>query len=210
MISTSYGDDEQTVLCAYAIHVCTGMAALGACRVSLLFSSGDCGIGDTNSNPAMQVLSDLFNQGAQQPILTKSVTSVGGVVSIPEIAVPFSSGGFSNYFAHPVYQEAAVSAYLVMLAPHTYEVDLLSPAPDVHLLMWQHNQTISLLFFKAPLGFLNPFLYSIGYMALNDITDGNNPGCGTLGFNATVGWDPVTGYSTPNFKKLKDLVLAMP
>jgi hypothetical protein len=37
--------------------------------------------------------------------------------------------------------------------------------------------------FKAPLGFLNPFLYSTGYTALNDITMGNNPGCGTEGFN---------------------------
>jgi len=36
---------------------------------------------------------------------------------------------------------------------------------------------------KTPLGFLNPFLYSAGYTALNDITMGNNPGCGTEGFN---------------------------
>jgi tripeptidyl-peptidase I len=36
---------------------------------------------------------------------------------------------------------------------------------------------------KTPLGFLNPLLYSTGYTALNDITQGNNPGCGTLGFN---------------------------
>jgi hypothetical protein len=36
---------------------------------------------------------------------------------------------------------------------------------------------------KCPLGFLNPFLYSKGYAALNDITEGQNPGCGTNGFN---------------------------
>ena len=36
---------------------------------------------------------------------------------------------------------------------------------------------------KSPLGFLNPFLYSKGYTALNDITEGHNPGCGTNGFN---------------------------
>lgn len=41
-----------------------------------------------------------------------------------------------------------------------------------------------------PLGFLNPFLYSRGVEGLNDITEGNNPGCGTQGFNATQGWDP--------------------
>ena len=42
--------------------------------------------------------------------------------------------------------------------------------------------------------------------AFNDITTGNNPGCGTPGFNATQGWDPVTGLGTPNFEKLRALV----
>ncbi|KAH9939912.1 peptidase S8/S53 domain-containing protein [Amylocystis lapponica] len=61
------------------------------------------------------------------------------------------------------------------------------------------------------LGFLNPLIYAIGSQnksAFNDITEGNNPGCGTEGFNATVGWDPVTGWGTPNFEKLKDILLA--
>ncbi|KAJ7482406.1 peptidase S8/S53 domain-containing protein, partial [Mycena galericulata] len=33
------------------------------------------------------------------------------------------------------------------------------------------------------LGFLNPLLYSKALSGLNDITTGNNPGCGTEGFN---------------------------
>lgn len=45
---------------------------------------------------------------------------------------------------------------------------------------------------KSPLGFLNPFLYSAaGRAALNDVTQGSNPGCNTTGFAAGVGWDPV-------------------
>ncbi|KAI1786399.1 peptidase S8/S53 domain-containing protein, partial [Ganoderma leucocontextum] len=44
---------------------------------------------------------------------------------------------------------------------------------------------------KSPLGFLNPFLYSTGATALNDITSGSNPGCNTKGFPAKEGWDPV-------------------
>ena len=38
----------------------------------------------------------------------------------------------------------------------------------------------------SALGFLNPLIYSIGALfpdGFNDITEGNNPGCGTLGFN---------------------------
>jgi len=55
---------------------------------------------------------------------------------------------------------------------------------------------------KSPLGFLNPFLYSTGASALNDITTGDNPGCNTNGFPADTGWDPVTGLGTPNFPAL--------
>ena len=44
---------------------------------------------------------------------------------------------------------------------------------------------------KSSLGFLNPLLYSTGLAGLNDITSGSNPGCGTNGFTAVAGWDPV-------------------
>jgi len=56
---------------------------------------------------------------------------------------------------------------------------------------------------KSTIGFINPTIYSASFADLfNDITMGDNPGCGTDGFNATVGWDPVTGLGTPNFPKL--------
>jgi subtilase family serine protease len=45
---------------------------------------------------------------------------------------------------------------------------------------------------KNALGFLNPALYSNSEM-FNDIVNGTNPGCGTHGFSAVLGWDPVTG-----------------
>ena len=44
---------------------------------------------------------------------------------------------------------------------------------------------------RPPLGFLNPWLYGRGFAGLNDIIYGSNPGCGTVGFPATPGWDPV-------------------
>ena len=57
------------------------------------------------------------------------------------------------------------------------------------------------------LGFLNPWLYGEGSKDLNDIVGRNNPGCGMDGFKAIKGWDPVTGFGTPNFGLLKDLTL---
>jgi tripeptidyl-peptidase-1 len=73
------------------------------------------------------------------------------------------------------------------------------------------------------LGFLNPWLYQDGLNGLNDIVDGGSTGCDGnnrfggspngspvipyAGWNATEGWDPVTGLGTPDFAKLKVLVL---
>ncbi|CAJ2502332.1 Uu.00g097260.m01.CDS01 [Anthostomella pinea] len=62
---------------------------------------------------------------------------------------------------------------------------------------------------KGPIGFLNPTFYKHP-QAFNDITIGNNPGCGTDGFNATPGWDPVTGLGTPNYEKLLPIFLDLP
>ena len=72
---------------------------------------------------------------------------------------------------------------------------------------------------QPPLGFLNPFIYSVGYKGLTDIVNGGSDGCrGTdiysglptpfvpyASWNATKGWDPVTGYGTPNLQKLLSL-----
>ncbi|KAI0477091.1 putative protease S8 tripeptidyl peptidase I [Xylariaceae sp. FL0804] len=62
---------------------------------------------------------------------------------------------------------------------------------------------------KGPLGFLNPALYANPGM-MNDITNGTNPGCGTLGFSAVEGWDPVTGLGTPNYPKMLSYFLSLP
>ncbi|KAG2041998.1 peptidase S8/S53 domain-containing protein [Suillus americanus] len=243
-ISTSYGDDEQTVPFTYASRVCAGMAVLGARGVSVLFSSGDYGVGDGNPDPATQVCysNDGLNVTKFLPTFPAScpyVTAVGATVNIPETAIFFSGGGFSDYFVRPAYQEAAVSEYLAKLAPGTYEGLYNSYGrgfPDVSAqgmnfsIIYQGQMAlvggtscssptfasfVSMLndarinVGKTPLGFLNPFLYSTGYTALNDITMGNNPGCGTQGFNATTGWDPISGLGTPNFEKLEALALSM-
>jgi subtilase family serine protease len=63
-----------------------------------------------------------------------------------------------------------------------------------------------------PLGFLNPALYATGglgqfYKFGRDITVGNNalidvPGAVAPGYSAARGWDPASGWGTPNFVKL--------
>ncbi|KAJ7258164.1 subtilisin-like protein [Mycena rebaudengoi] len=63
---------------------------------------------------------------------------------------------------------------------------------------------------KKPIGFINPTIYSPGFQgAFHDITTGTNPGCGTPGFTAAKGFDPVTGLGTPDFPKLLEAWLRL-
>ncbi|KAI4141846.1 MAG: hypothetical protein LQ340_007523 [Diploschistes diacapsis] len=61
---------------------------------------------------------------------------------------------------------------------------------------------------KNPVGFVNPTLYA-NPQAMNDITNGTNPGCNTTGFAAVEGWDPVTGLGTPNYPKLLSVFMGL-
>ncbi|KAI1740761.1 subtilisin-like protein [Xylaria scruposa] len=58
---------------------------------------------------------------------------------------------------------------------------------------------------KPSLGFVNPILYAHPEV-FNDVTQGSNPGCDTVGFKASKGWDPVSGLGSPNFAKLSKLL----
>jgi len=231
-IATSYGDDEESVPLDYATRACQGFAQLGARGVSFLFGSGDGGVGSTGGSAC------LSNDGKNTTVFLPSfpatcpyVTVVGGTTSIPEVAVKFSGGGFSNYFSRPDYQTEVVNTYLQGLGT-TYAGLFNSTGrayPDVAAFSTNFSTiyegqsqlfdgtsaatptfgaVISLVndaliaSNKPPLGFLNPWIYSGGYKALNDITSGSNPGCGTPGFSAGVGWDPVTGFGTPDFQKI--------
>lgn len=67
---------------------------------------------------------------------------------------------------------------------------------------------------KSPLGFVNPLLYKMWQDQPNtfiDITVGTNGGgCSNLAFQATKGWDPLTGLGTPNFGQIRAYVAKLP
>ncbi|KIY02846.1 uncharacterized protein Z520_01311 [Fonsecaea multimorphosa CBS 102226] len=120
VISTSYGDDEQTVSRSYAQAVCNQFAQLGARGVSMFFSSGDFGVGSDGL-----CFSNVDNTTAMFlpsfPTDCPYVTTVGATTGFPESAAwrklsgggYFTSGaGFSNYFDMPAYQAETVNAYV--------------------------------------------------------------------------------------------------
>ena len=62
-------------------------------------------------------------------------------------------------------------------------------------------------FAGEPLGFLNPALYAVGGLGLfdkygHDITVGGNGLNNVPGYYAAPGWDPATGWGTPNLVKV--------
>merc|ERR1712048_594124 len=59
---------------------------------------------------------------------------------------------------------------------------------------------------KAPLGFLNPFIYQ-NPSAFQDVTSGVNGGGRKYGFKAIKGWDAATGWGTPNYEALAKVVM---
>jgi hypothetical protein len=56
------------------------------------------------------------------------VTTVGGTYKVPEVAISFSGGGFSNYFAQPSYQSTAVAGYLKTFTSYSTYFNKYAPA----------------------------------------------------------------------------------
>ncbi|KAL9618720.1 MAG: hypothetical protein Q9160_006599 [Pyrenula sp. 1 TL-2023] len=244
VISTSYGDDEQTVPFSYAKVACNHFAQLGARGITLLFSSGDFGVGPQGkclSNDGKNTTKFIPSFPATCPY----ITVVGGTAGFtPECAAynphnTFSSGGgFSNYFIRPAYQNKVVPPYVKDLnGTHDGLYNQNGRAyPDIsaqgrgYAIVWDGQlgnldgtsastpTAASILSLvndarlaagKKSLGWLNPWLYTArGGEAFTDITCGRATGCGTDGFPAKKGWDPVTGFGTPYFPKVLKAALA--
>ncbi|KAJ7739828.1 subtilisin-like protein [Mycena metata] len=225
VMTTSYGENEAGLSPALATKLCNAYMALGARGTSILFASGD---GAVEGGSAQTCTTFQAAFPATCPYLT-AVGSVHG--TSPETASTFSSGGFSNVFGVADYQKDAVAGYLAALGNTNKGLfnvsgrgypDVAAQGENVQIVSGGTTQAVAgtscsspifasviallndqlIAAGKSPLGFLNPFLYA-NAAALNDVTTGSNPGCGTQGFPAKTGWDPVTGLGTPNFAALK-------
>jgi len=112
-LSISYGDDEVTIPDSYSTNACNLFSQLGARGVSVLVASGDSGVGTTCSVNGKKQFTTSF------PAACPWVTTVGGTTgNSPEGAWSGGGGGFSNLFAQPSYQTAAVSSWLTSDTTH--------------------------------------------------------------------------------------------
>ncbi|KAF9371354.1 hypothetical protein CPB97_002019, partial [Podila verticillata] len=222
VFSISYSFNENVVSTTEANTLCNIFMQLGARGTSVIVASGDGGVGGGRPNATCTSFVSTF------PATCPYVTAVGATAGQPEVGAALSGGGFSNIFSRPSYQQIPVTGYLDQLGT-TYAgrfnrtgrayPDISAQGENIviayrgQLAMVEGTSAsapivasvVALLNDRLiakgshPLGFLNPLIYSKPGI-WTDITQGNNPSCGTNGFPAKSGWDPVTGMGTPNFQ----------
>ena len=144
-----------------------------------------------------------------------------------------SGGGFSQLFARPAYQAGIpgigstrgvpdVSAdasdrtgVAVVFRSGTGNTVQSHGGTSASAPIWAALMTLADQYSGRHLGFVNPAIYQIArnphyHQAFHDITTGNNtaqfPPTAITGYQAAPGWDPVTGWGSPNAQILIPLL----
>ncbi len=145
-----------------------------------------------------------------------------------------SGGGFSHLFARPDYQDGVPGMDVMRGVPDvagdaSYDTNMAyaRSAPDgTYELTSDAGVSAATPFWAGlialadqeaghPLGFVNPVIYRIArgplyHKAFHDITTGNNTvtvnGITITGYHAGPGWDPVSGWGTPDAQVLVPLL----
>jgi tripeptidyl-peptidase I len=197
---------------------------MGIAGVSVLLASGDNGVGCDTLGTTQE-----FDYPSSPYITMVGATYIDAVSKL-EIGATLSSGGFSKDFMQADWQKDAVEAYFKtgVTMPHEDFYKAGRAYPDIAA-YGQNVQVVSsgsvsgvsgtscsapifagivasinhelMSAGQAPLGFLNPWLYANPQM-FTDITAGSNPYQKCDGFQASAGWDPVTGLGTPIYPSM--------
>ncbi|KAF8188521.1 family S53 protease-like protein [Mycena galopus ATCC 62051] len=210
VVTTSYSFNENQIESSVAKKICNGYMALGARGISVLFSSGDgacpyvTAVGATQGfNPEVATnftgggFSDLFPRPWYQ---TQAVDSFLKTIP-PDFAGTFNKSGRG-------YPDVAVQGRdldFVFEGITFASVGTSFSSPIFASIIALINDRL-IAAGKPVLGFLNPWIYYASSKAFTDITEGHNSGleCPTssVAFDATKGWDALTGVGSPIFDKL--------
>jgi subtilase family serine protease len=153
---------------------------------------------------------------------------------IGETTWGLSGGGFSHLFRRPAYQNdvAGISAnrgvpdVAADATPHTGMTIVISTGSRYMIRnsggtsasapIWAGIIALADQYAKRHLGFVNAAIYRIArspryYQALHDVTAGDSntakfPHRKITGYRAVPGWDPVTGWGSPNARVLVPLL----
>ena len=230
-ISGSHGEHLFTRAEVASIHAALQQAR--GCHVTVVASSGDTGVLSDNGPPVQVSLpaSDPLVLGAGGTALAASVTTGAYHGEMAWNAdTEASAGGYSALFGRPAYQnglprtsamrgvpDVAADADASTAMALTFTGGILYPAQGTSAATPLWAAIIALADQDAGhhLGFINPALYTIArspayHHAFHDITTGDNsvfwPTRAFTGYTAGPGWDPVTGWGSPNAHNLVPLL----
>lgn len=225
--SASYGDVEQSIKEDYLSRCDNEFMKFGVSGRSILFAAGDSGA-DCHG------LQEKFNP--MWPASSPYVTTVGGTTSLDTVWHDGGGGFSNFFpipdYQHSIVEAYLQSGK----APSTkhfnssgraypdvsaFSVDFVieydgiplpvsgtsCAAPTFAGLVASLNDVL-LNEGKPTLGFLNPLLYqTLQGKGFVDVTHGSNGG-GIIcpGFDAIAGWDPASGWGSPNFGQLRNLL----
>ncbi|KAJ6526035.1 family S53 protease-like protein [Mycena capillaripes] len=215
VVTTSFAPVENQIDSSVAKKLCDSYMALGARGISVLFGSGDGGVRGTHDDNSIP---GFCERNVFLPVFPAScpyVTAVGGthgfnpetqaVDSFLETIPPDFAGTFNK--SGRGYPDVAIQGSgLVVVWEGTTSVSAgtsFSSPIFASIIALINDRLIAAG--KPVLGFLNPWLYA-NEKAFTDITEGHNSGfqCPTssVAFDATKGWDALTGVGSPVFDKL--------
>ena len=226
--SASYGDNEKSIDMDYLSRVDSEFMKFGVSGRTVLFASGDSGVDCKGLTRKFQ---------PSWPSSSPYVTAVGGTESPTEVWSDggggfsdfFSRPAYQDaavqaylnsgkapptkYFntsgrAYPDVSAFSVG-YVIVYEGLPFPVSGTSCAAPTFAGIVSILNDVRLQAGKKTLGFLNPLLYqTLMGKGFNDITDGSNSGGAFCdGFKAAQGWDPASGWGSPNFGLLKTLIM---
>ncbi|KAF8267610.1 subtilisin-like protein [Lactarius quietus] len=199
-ITISFGLFEKYLPMEYGTTICNIFAELGSRGASVLVASGNSGIGPEDCK-------DIFERiqfHVQFPSSCPWVTSVGGTMNQESRAeddavktfqetdpTQYYNGYYNRYGrAIPDISAQAINYYVIYKSqPFRAFGTACATSTAASIISLLNDYRISKG--RKPLGFLNPWLYGHGRKGFYDVISGSNKGCGTKGFPAIAGWDPV-------------------
>ena len=230
-ISGSHGEHLFTPAQVASLHAALRQAAEH--QVTVVASSGDTGVISDNGPPKQVSLpaSDPLVLGAGGTALganTFTGAYHGEMAWNADTAA--SAGGYSSLFPRPAYQDgvarigrmrgvpdvaADADSTTAMSLLFTGGVPLPAQGTSAATPLWAAVIALADQDAGQHLGFVNPAIYAIArgpayHRAFHDVTTGDNsvfwPTGLFTGYTAGPGWDPVTGWGSPNAQYLVALL----
>jgi subtilase family serine protease len=230
-ISGSHGEHLFTPAQVARIHAALRQAV--GRHVTVVASSGDTGVISDNGPPKQVSLpaSDPLVLGVGGTALGASaVTGAYHGEMAWNVDTEASAGGYSVLFGRPAYQDGVARIGRMRGVPDvaadadastamtlTFSGGVLYPAQGTSAATPLWAAVLALADQEAGhhLGFVNPAIYAIArspayHRAFHDVTTGDNsvfwPTGLFTGYPAGPGWDPVTGWGSPNAQSLVPLL----